>query len=364
MRSLKLFGALLVIAIASPASAQIITGRVVDSVRKTPIKQAAITLMDGFSVVANMRTADSGTFSVRGRRAGAYTLTVKRVGYAPISIRIDLADGQTTNRVIMMTELSTALDTMVIEAKRAGFFAKTPGRVTYQQHMQSNIGQMVSGVEIAASKMGVMDFLGSMPGFRVVRTVRVPVPGAHATNSPPTIPGRGGYLLSSGGEQCLYGRIDRYSIPGLLDLYDVDAIEDLVEVDEIMGIEMYTNQLEVPPEWRNGVLDLVWRTARNGQSYFIGDPGFPTRLRPTMREVATDPTDNRPAPEWFWARHPAPPAVMLDSATMAQLPLTTVWTRLTRVWTALKDLEIKSVSLPSINPPQCGFVQIWTKRAW
>jgi hypothetical protein len=364
MRSLKVFGALLAIAIASPASAQLITGRVVDSVRKTPIKQAAVTLMDGFSVVANMRTADSGTFSVRGRRAGAYTLTVKRVGYAPISIRIDLADGQTTDRVIVMSELSTALDTMVIEAKRASFFAKTPGRVTYQQHMLTNTGQMVSGVEIVASKMSVMEFLGSMPGFRVATTVRVPVPGAHSTNSPPTIPGKGGYLLSSGKEECLYGRIDRYSIPGLLDMNDADYIEDLVDVEEIMGIEMYTNQLEVPPEWRNGIVNLVWRTNRNGQSYFIGDPGFPARFRPTIREFGTDPTDNRPAPDWFWARHPAPPAMMIDSATLTQLPLTTPWTRLTRVWTALKDMEIKSLTLPTINPPQCGFVQIWTKRAW
>jgi hypothetical protein len=56
--------------------------------------------------------------------------------------------------------------------------------------------------------------------------------------------------------------------------------------------------------------------------------------------------------------------VMIDSATMAQLPLTTPWTRLTRVWTALKDMEIKSLTLPTINPPQCGFIQIWTKRAW
>jgi hypothetical protein len=363
MRSLRLLAALLVVVIARPVSAQLITGRVIDSLTKMPVRQAAVSLMDGFGAVANMRTADSGTFSVRARRAGAYTLTVKRVGYEPVSMRVDLADGQTTERLIMMAELSVAIDTVRVQGRLASFFSKTPGRTWYQQHLLGNTGQMVSGVEIKASKLSVMEFLGSMPGFRVVSTVRTPVPGGYSANSPPTIPGKGGFLLASGGEECLYGRIDRYSIVGLLDMYDADVIEDLVDVDEIMGIEMYANQREVPAEWRNGVLDLVWRTNRDGRSYFIGDPGFPSRLRPSVREISSDPADNRPAPMMFWARHPVPPLIMTDSATMTPLPLGN-WSRLQRIWTALKDIEPKSFVLPTLTKPQCGFVQIWTKRAW
>jgi hypothetical protein len=311
---------------ASSAVAQTVSGRVVDSATGRPIPGAGITLQNGRTVVASRTANDSGRFDISAPSAGRYDLRIRRLGFRPESLSVQLAAGATVTGTYRLRPLPVTLDT-VRSSDRTSFFHVTPGRVKYAEHLKLSLGQMVSGLEIQRSKLPVTEFLGKMPGFRLVPLVPVPKPYLPDINSPLTIPGAKGYLLTTTGTGCLVGRIDHWSIVQLLDQDRANDIDEVLKVEDIMGIELYETVRTIPREWQfAGFQGVAWRWSALGH-YFMGD----TRL----------------------TNAPSNPKRTRDSRLATQIVAEG------------NDLGFRqSIPLGQLAAPACGFVQIWTRISW
>jgi hypothetical protein len=338
--------------ITQAADAQTVSGRVVDSAQ-TGLANATVTLQTGRTVVATRRTDATGVFELRAPRAGTYAVIARVLGYVPDTSSVTLAAGATVTRTIRLRRMAVALDTVVSSGKTT-FTNVTPGRMKYTEHMKLNRGQFVSGLEIQASKVLTSEFLGNMPGFKFVTTVLPVFPAFDDVRSPPTIPGRNGFVLRSNGNGCLFARVNHWSLAALLDIYEVDHIDDLLDVRDIMGIELYDDLLDVPAEWKvSRFQDQVWHVAVDGRQFIVGDLGFPRVLRAIVRPDLSD-------------RPPADPLMRMGNPIVVPAP----YTAPPGVYADPRGTAINfiphSFDLPRTNgtAPACGFVQIWTRVSW
>jgi hypothetical protein len=313
-----LLAAFLCVAFAAAAHSQSIAGRVVDSTTRAPVARANVSLVSGFGAVGSTRTDDSGRFQLTVPGAGSYTVRVRLVGYAPFNRTIQLGAGETVRPIYTIARIPVSLDT-VVTRDRTTLFNVTPGRVKYAEHMKLNIGQYVSGLEIQRSKMGVLEYLGTVPGLRYLPGVPMVVTKQGAQSAPPVLPGLFGTLRGSDG-RCLYGRIDHWPAAYLLYTQSVAGLDELIEAEDIMGVEVFAAD-EVPKEWRFDAYpdDLVWRHS-NGRGYVMGN-GVPKISQAML-------TGGFLNLNW---RTPPADTLRIDAAG---------------------------------SPQRCAFVQIWTRISW
>jgi hypothetical protein len=285
--------------VVSDLRAQRISGRVADSASGRGLPGARVSLIRDSVPVITRAADDSGRFDLAAPQPGRYTMRIVAIGYAPYFVPVDGANDRQLG-VIRLGRLPTILDSVVSRANQTSVFQVTPGRVVLQRHAAMNLGQMVSGIEIRRSRLTVTEYLGTLPGLRLMQLVPLG----------PTIPGVHGYVVSRTSEGCLYGRIDHWSIPGLFDLLNVKVLEDLVSVDDIMGVEVYEAG-SVPPEWRLAVTSIL-PVVRDGdagrRAALVGHTGYPTR-----------------------------PKVSAEASIGA---------------------------MKNATPPLCAFIQIWTRISW
>jgi hypothetical protein len=311
--------AVLCVAAAANAHAQTVAGRVIDSATRAPVVRANVSLIAGINAVASTRTDDSGRFQLTTPRAGSYAVRIQLIGYAPFNRTIQLDAGATVRPTYTIARIPVSLDT-VVTSSQTSFFNVTAGRTKFAEHMKLNLGQMVSGLEIKASKLGLLEFLGTIPGLRYVAGFSSVMNVRAAMSAPPIIPGRTGYLRGTDG-QCLYGRVDHWPVAYLLYTQGAEGIDELVDVEDIMGVEVFSFE-EVPKEWRGDArpVEIVWRHSAGGgpKGYVLGN-GMP----------------------------------MITPGMLMQMPSSGIPPDTLRV-DILKD----------VNPPRCGFVQIWTRISW
>ncbi len=90
-----------------------IGGRVVDGVTRAPLDQVAVRVEgSGFGVV----TASDGRYAVRNVPAGTYRVTVRRVGYTPLTKIVTVADDSVTTADFALAAAPTRLNEMVTTA--------------------------------------------------------------------------------------------------------------------------------------------------------------------------------------------------------------------------------------------------------
>jgi hypothetical protein len=387
-----LIGSFLVV--GASASAQTVTGTVVDAANARPLGGAAVSVLTGNTTVGVRRTNDSGRFEIPVPAAGAYTVRVVRLGHAPTTTSVRVAAGGHA-AVYRLSAVATTLDPVTARADAAITFAMlTPGRELYHKHLALNTGQLASGLEIQQSRLTVAEFLGKLiPGLKLVPSVPPPAPGSDHPNSPATIPGTKGFVVASGEQPCLFARIDRWGLAGLLDMYDATYLDEILDATDIMGVEVYSRIAEVPTEYRADAQgkQLVWRTGAAGRNYLVGDIGMPPIPRPTIRANPSEDADERTTPrEVRWLRS-------VGASANTKPPLDTLWhyckgkiDEFGNRWPASSYpscLELKpqpdsifdkivgrlvpidtvqppSFALPSMGVPPCGFVQVWTRIAW
>ncbi len=364
-----IFGVLLLTA-AQSVRGQTVAGRVLDVGTLVPVAGATATLVDGREVVASGRTSDSGSFEIRAPKAGSFTLRLARLGYEGISTDVKVESGGRTTSVYRLTRLPATLDP-VTAAGRGNAPAVTLGRDMFRRHLLANRGQMVTGLEIQKSKLLLSEYLGMLPGLRLVPTVSPPAPGQSTTVSPPTIPGRDVYLLPTSDEHCLYGRIDHWSVIGLLDHGHVANIDELLSPADVMGVEVYKSYQDIPNEWRGAALvqQLIWRTGFGGRNYLIGDTGLPAYPRYTIRANLRDPIVNDVTPfEVQSLRAPGVSSNVPVTATVVGYTHNSAHpsdsTPFFKGGVPIDTVEPPSFALPTMDVPQCGFVQIWTHLSW
>jgi outer membrane receptor for ferrienterochelin and colicins len=100
---------------AQAPAAGVLRGRVLDRSTGQPISSAEI----GVSGHAATATSDSdGRWSLPQLAPGGYLLRVRRIGYAPVSLLVSLASGDTSKVEVRLTPSALPLDEIVITAAR------------------------------------------------------------------------------------------------------------------------------------------------------------------------------------------------------------------------------------------------------
>jgi hypothetical protein len=97
-----------------PRSRSIIDGLVSDS-NLVPLGEAVVSVLGS---PLRVTTGDNGRFRIVAVPAGQYIVMVHRVGYAPMSAAIQIGTTDTLRFSFAMHRIATALDTVVVSAKR------------------------------------------------------------------------------------------------------------------------------------------------------------------------------------------------------------------------------------------------------
>ena len=196
-------------------------------------------------------TDDSGRFRVTMRKAGGLTLQVRRVGFGPLEVTLNL-NADTTIRLVM-APLAASLATVRIEAEGTvqslefrGFYDRLRERVR-----GTNTGHFITPEEIESRKgaLKVAQIVQGIPSLRVVR-----VSTSRGRQSYETLAGRGGCPMM------IYVDGQRLNNLG-------GGVQQGVNLDwlpttrEIAGIEVYTGA-NAPSQFQSFALNcgvvLVW----------------------------------------------------------------------------------------------------------
>ncbi len=112
--------AALLLCAALPASAQTVRGLLTDSVSRTPLPGAFLTLVDASGVErARVMTNQAGEFVVTAPAAGSYRLRSKRIGFRPyMSPALTLTAGETISYKAAIDPIPVALAQVVVQGER------------------------------------------------------------------------------------------------------------------------------------------------------------------------------------------------------------------------------------------------------
>jgi hypothetical protein len=245
---LALLAGIAAIAIAlAPASiaAQTITGTILDAATNRPVDAAEILLHgEDEAIVARAQSDAAGRFTIHPPAAGAWVLTVRRIGFTTIvsdPLQLQAGDWVTVD-VILATD-AIALDPIVVTARRS---IRSPDVQRFYDRRdlaaRSGIGHFIVRDEIERlSPQRPTDLLRGMPGLRVVRGQS----------------GRGeGIRMASGCIPAIY--VD--GMP-LNRMQRTDSVDDFVAVLDLEGIEIYRGATSRVAQYHDPTgcgLILVW----------------------------------------------------------------------------------------------------------
>jgi hypothetical protein len=222
---------LTLLALPRLCSAQWFAVQVTDSVTGVPIPFATVSLLEpSLAVIRSAVVADSvGRLLVPAPKAGRYRLSIRRLGYSPVTTDTKKIDGNDTLRVsIRLAPLGVRLDTVNVTAR---------GVEARELELRRNFGRgkIVSRVDI--EHMGYLN-LGDVLTSK----------GLQARKD------RGGwrilcsrYNLFLNGFQQNVAFDDRDALSWLLD----------TELRHVTVVEVYPSRLSVPPEYALGTPDCA-----------------------------------------------------------------------------------------------------------
>jgi hypothetical protein len=313
------------------AAAQVVRGRVVDADTKAPISLVETRLLaENDSSVDLVLTTDSGAFVLRGRGTGKYALELRRVGFQRlVTTHIRLSPGDTMTVDLELGRIDpVSLDTVRVEEKRSWWSSATPGHTWLQRHAKRGIGVFIAGAVVEHSGLLLSEYLGRIEGLSLTGvTIR----------GYPVIPARNGmFVTSTFPSRCLYARIDHQSLAHYLISTRRETIDEALKLNQIAAIEIYRERAEIPEEWKDAgfVRELFYR--RNaGIEYLLGHPAN-TEISVGMLE---------------------------DDAYGARSATRGLLTDARGLNVARPDLK-QLVTRENLSTPTCGFLQIWTIKAW
>jgi hypothetical protein len=363
---------LTVLAPSRSAWAQVIRGSLVDAATKTPVGGATIAVRgDRDSVVTSVQSSEKGQFTAILNRPGHYSLDVRRVGFAELKTTAAAVEsGDTVTIALEIARLPVALDT-VVSVDKSSVFPTTPGREFVRRHFALNEGVQVSGWAMEKSGLSISEYLGKyVPGIHVTDVIQAFVPnaspnamGPHLT--PPTIPAeRGRFIMADSGSQCLYARVDRYSLVYMLYNKDVESIDELLSVKNVMAVEVFRSPREVPPEWRaDARVTSLFQRRNNGLYYLIGDTGFPALNVSAIQDqnslsIASFKSDSTTAADSSRSVPRAQPG-LYDLDSYGLQPVNDI-----QLMQDNSGGGILSQQTGNLSAPVCAFLQIWTYSAW
>jgi hypothetical protein len=231
-----------------PADAQVVTGRVVESVSNRPLRDVSVMLLSAEGRVLVRSVSDSsGLFWMRAPRFGAFRLTAEHIGMVPVTTEpLALSEGA-TEVVLRMAETAVPLDPLTVEARgRAADLGPLRGyyeRMLWNQ--RAGVGRFITRDEIEARGPGnISDMLREVPRLSVTR----------ARGTGPFVTVRGG---GRGGECTPALFVDGTRV----NRRDRAYVDELVRPHDVEGIEIYTGLAQMPGIYHDenncGVL-LIW----------------------------------------------------------------------------------------------------------
>jgi len=351
------------LAVPGMARGQVIRGTVVDVTTKSPVSQATVSFRrEGDSTLQSVATTSGGRFLATLKRPGTYAIIVRHLGYAELmTTAATLVAGDTVTIALEIARLPVALDT-VVSVDSSSVFPTTPGHEFVRLHFAKEEGIQVAGYLIEKSGQSLSQYLGThVPGIHITDLIQPFNPNAPTRLSPPAVPADGGrFLMADSGSQCLYARVDRYSLIFLLHSDDAETIDELLPVKSIMAVEVFRSPREVPPEWKSvAEVSTLFQRRNNGEYYLIGDTGFPSLNVGALQDqklaqIGGFLADSNAA---VGAGATGIPGRVVSDTGLRILPKNVA---------GLYDLDEYGLQpVPNtLSAPVCAFLQIWTHTAW
>lgn len=157
--------AVLVAACALPLQAQHapeLRGRVLDAATSSPIQDAEVLLSDGSRAV----TGTDGAFVLRALRPGPAQVTVRRVGFAPVTRDIELANGSTSSLTFTLSAAPVQLAQLTATAEPAAGGVTSIDRAAIEQSGASDLA------DILRQQSGVVVTRTGGPGSLATASIR------------------------------------------------------------------------------------------------------------------------------------------------------------------------------------------------
>ena len=202
--------ALVGIAFPTLLQAQRVSGSVGDSATGRPlggVRVEARSTRDS-SVISSATTDSTGAFSIVLTRVDSITLSVRRIGYRPVTSRNFLAGDIDQSFRFDLAQLPVVLDTVRTEGKkelRKWFFYKlTAGQEWYARHYREANGFFTSGPEILKSGLDACDYFARVAGFQIDSVGRRGFGGIRCLRG-----GRSYWAVPNNSGRCVEAYIDR-----------------------------------------------------------------------------------------------------------------------------------------------------------
>jgi len=212
------------------ASAQVVSGRVIEAGSDRPIVAAAISVIAGGQSVLSTQSDSTGFFRMLLPRPGSYNVRVERLGYAPAqSDTLAVGPGEILEIVIRLGVTAVPLPPlMVVERRSIGASPEFYRRL--EAGRRSGIGRFITREELdSTNALSLTSVLARVPQVGMVYDRR--------GKAQPV-------MLSQGG--C---RATLYLNGAPLNLAGGESIDDLVDPAVLDGVEIYRNRTELPPEF-------------------------------------------------------------------------------------------------------------------
>jgi hypothetical protein len=182
-------------------------------------------------------TGANGRFRIYAIPAGQYILVVRRLGYEPSSIAVQIAGGDTLRMSFTLERIATTLDTVVIAEKRYSMrMAEFEGR------RKAGFGQFMTQAEIEKrNSVSTSDLIRTFTSVNVVLSTFPP----------------GHYAMSIRGGCPFQLYLDGVAVP-------TPNLDDLPTPKSYAGIEVYAGPAQIPLQYKTtggggfcGVI-LIW----------------------------------------------------------------------------------------------------------
>ncbi len=139
-----------------------VRGRVLDAATSSPIQDAEVLLSDGARTV----TGADGSFVLRALRPGQAQVTVRRVGFAPLTRDVELINGGSTSFTFMLSAAPVQLAELTATAEPTAGGVTSIDRTTIEQSGAGDLG------DILQQQGGVVVTRSGGPGSPATASIR------------------------------------------------------------------------------------------------------------------------------------------------------------------------------------------------
>jgi hypothetical protein len=225
--------------VAVPLAAQFELKGIVVDVARAPIAGAEVAALDRGNTLGQVLTATDGTFTLVALPAGPVSLRMRRLGYEPKTIELQIGLPGPAPLDIVLTATATELKRVVIKVEEVSELDE------FNQHRKQNRGTAKFYDQEEIRKRGAMyasDLFRTVPGVRVQSNM-----------------GAGGNAIRIRGCQPIVW-IDGQRVPGV-------ELDEVTTPGDIAGIEFYPSMAGTPAKYSErsarpcGTL-LVWTKSR------------------------------------------------------------------------------------------------------